>query len=356
MTESKRHPVEEVHERLSAEEIASDSLLAATHLHRYEFAAELVKGLRVLDLCCGTGYGARILAKQAVAVRGVDIDAESIATARRELEGRPFGTSVNLEQGDALEALNDLDPGGCDAIVCFEGIEHVPDPGALADAMARLAQHGKRLIVSLPNTRGFDEENPFHLAEFGYEEAIDLFDRFGEPTVLSQFLAEGSLLLKPNNSDGALEGQLVPPAQPAPEWANNWLAVVNVPPDELSQVQARLQIGVSANHNGYMRVLERANTELERANARLMRRWLGVHDAAAALTERRVTEAEARTEQLERRLALEIEVAKRNDRYFQDARRALQSPRYQAVDRLRDLLLAVPGAAFLMKRLGQILR
>lgn len=347
------NPVEEVQERLTLADVAAESLLASTHLHRYEFAAALVEGRRVLDLCCGTGYGSRILAGRAAAVRGVDIDRETVAVARREAGQGERDAPVDFEQGDALDYLTALDPSGCDAVVCFEGIEHVPDPVAVVDALAGLARRGTRLIVSLPNSHGFEEENPFHLTDFGYEEAMALFARLGEPVVLSQYLAEGSLLLGGSAPGRDLDGRLVGDAEPEPQWANHWLAVVNVPRDELRRAVARLRIGASANNNEYMRTLERANQELELANQRLARARLGVHDAAAATVlhkyARRAIEAEARAEQLEQRLAIEVEVAKQNDRYFQDARRALSAPRYRAVDAVRDVVLAIPGLRWLLR-------
>jgi 2-polyprenyl-3-methyl-5-hydroxy-6-metoxy-1,4-benzoquinol methylase len=348
--------VEDAQERLSREDIAAEGLLASTHLHRYELASELVHGLRVLDLCCGTGYGSQILARRAVAVTGVDNDAETIAAAQRQLEQNAGGERIDFSHADAIEYLERVSGDAYDAVVCFEGIEHVPDPVAVVDGMARLARRGARVIVSLPNSRGFNEENPFHVTDFGYEEAMDLLTRLGEPVVLSQFLAEGSLLTEAE-PDREVVGRLVGDAQPTPEWANNWVAVVNVPSDELRRAVARLRIATSAHHNEYMRDLERANRELERANGRLARAWLGVHDAAAASVmhryESRAQEAEARVEYLEQRLELEIEIAKQNDRYFQEARVALAAPRYRAVDKLRDLVLVVPSGRRLVRAMSR---
>lgn len=311
----------------------------------------------MLDLCCGTGYGSRILAGRADAVRGVDIDGETIAIARRDVGG-PLDAEVEFVEADALQHLDELDPSAFGAVVCFEGIEHVPDPVPLVTAMGRLARHGTRLIVSLPNSRAFGEENPYHLTDVGYEQANELFQRLGDPVVLSQYLTEGSLLVDGDDLGSELVGRLVAHERPSPEWANNWVAVVNVPHEELRRVTARVRLTASANNNEYMRTLERANSELERANRRLARGWLGVHDAAAATVlhryGRRATQAEARVEELERRLAIEIEVAKENDRLFQQARRALASPRYQAVDRGRDLVMAIPGAGRLLRTLWRL--
>ncbi|MCE1185308.1 MAG: class I SAM-dependent methyltransferase, partial [Rhodocyclales bacterium] len=48
------------------------------HLHRYVLAAGAVKGLRVLDVACGEGYGSAILASAARSVTGVDISADAV--------------------------------------------------------------------------------------------------------------------------------------------------------------------------------------------------------------------------------------------------------------------------------------
>src|SRR5438552_8798835 len=53
----------------------------AEHIGRYRFAAEAVRGKRVLDVACGSGYGCAILAETAAEVVGVDISAEAVAHA-----------------------------------------------------------------------------------------------------------------------------------------------------------------------------------------------------------------------------------------------------------------------------------
>ena len=60
-----------------------EELLAAEHLARYEWAAALAPGRRVLDAGCGTGYGAHILAAAGAAhVTGVDTAGAVIEAAR----------------------------------------------------------------------------------------------------------------------------------------------------------------------------------------------------------------------------------------------------------------------------------
>src|SRR4029450_12344424 len=56
--------------------------LAYEHLHRYAFARQFVSGRRVLDLGCGLGYGAELLAPSAHEVVSLDRDHETIRQAR----------------------------------------------------------------------------------------------------------------------------------------------------------------------------------------------------------------------------------------------------------------------------------
>jgi 2-polyprenyl-3-methyl-5-hydroxy-6-metoxy-1,4-benzoquinol methylase len=44
------------------------------HLHRYAIARDYVKDKIVLDIACGEGYGSNLLAENATAVTGIDID------------------------------------------------------------------------------------------------------------------------------------------------------------------------------------------------------------------------------------------------------------------------------------------
>jgi hypothetical protein len=87
--------------------------------------------------------------------------------------------------------------------------------------------------------------------------------------------------------------------------------------------------------SGYVRFLEGANRSLSEANARLARERLGVHDSAAAAVIAELQE--------QRRIAQE------NYDSMLQARAALQAPRYRAVDRLREIVFALPGLSTLFR-------
>ncbi len=52
------------------------------HLARYLFASKLCRGKRVLDLACGTGYGAAEMAAYASTVTGVDKSTDALSHAQ----------------------------------------------------------------------------------------------------------------------------------------------------------------------------------------------------------------------------------------------------------------------------------
>jgi SAM-dependent methyltransferase len=128
---------------------------------RYAFAARYARAGRILDLACGVGYGTRILADRAdpgATLLGVDVSEAAIAHAREHYAGE----RVAFETGDAM-ALRD--PGGFDAIVSIETVEHLPDPTGFVARLVGLLRPGGVLVASVPVTPSVDA-NPFHLHDF----------------------------------------------------------------------------------------------------------------------------------------------------------------------------------------------
>ncbi len=100
-----------------------------------------IDGGRVLDMGCGTGSLAGVVAPQRYL--GVDIDAESVRLARRRHPEHTFLTLDEFHDGRTLP--------GFDLIVALAVIEHVPEPGPW---LARLAAHlnpGGRIVLTTPH-------------------------------------------------------------------------------------------------------------------------------------------------------------------------------------------------------------
>lgn len=140
------------------------------HLVRYDFARSHTQGADVLDLGCGCGYGAYVLATQgARTVVGADVAPEAVEYARRRYQA----PNLTFEVMDAT-ALTFPDQ-RFTAVVCLEVFEHVQDYMALLREAARVLTPGGVLVLSTPNrliwSPGRDVPiNPWHVREFEREE------------------------------------------------------------------------------------------------------------------------------------------------------------------------------------------
>jgi SAM-dependent methyltransferase/prefoldin subunit 5 len=149
-----------------------DAAIAYEHLHRYAFAAGLVKGKRVLDLASGEGYGSKILAGSASSVVGVDIDAETVRHASEK-----YGADNLRFIPGAITEVPIFEDHSFDAIVCFEAVEHIDDHEKLLREVRRLLRAGGLFVVSTPNKEEYDEDNRFHVKELSIEEFRALLSR-----------------------------------------------------------------------------------------------------------------------------------------------------------------------------------
>lgn len=99
-------------------------------------ATDVRGGSRVLEVCCGLGYGVGAALGRNAEAWGIDIAPAMIEIARVRYPAASFS------QGDA----EPLDFGGTtfDAVICSFGLNHLPNPeGALAEARRVLRPGGK---------------------------------------------------------------------------------------------------------------------------------------------------------------------------------------------------------------------
>jgi len=264
-------------ERLSPAQAREPSLLGLMHVHRYKLAAELCAGRRVLDLCCGTGYGMRILARTAASVHGVDSDEGSLGLARGETEGL---ANVSLELADPLGVLERPLERDFDAIVLFEGLEHLADTERALAALRARIEAGIGLVISVANGRGFD-----------YERATGALESLGMDEILLQFQAEGSVIGSPE-AEG-VEAELRSRERAAPEHCNYLIGIANLAEAAHSRpASTQMQISAAPAPNTHVLQLEEENRQLARANLRLARERVGIADSAAAAALERLRRAE----------------------------------------------------------------
>ncbi len=103
-------------------------------------AAEVERGMRVLDAASGPGYVAAACAERGADVVGVDVTAEMVSLARTLCPGLEF------RQADA-EQLPFVD-GSFDAVIANFLILHVGRPEQVAAGLARVLRPGAKLALS----------------------------------------------------------------------------------------------------------------------------------------------------------------------------------------------------------------
>jgi 2-polyprenyl-3-methyl-5-hydroxy-6-metoxy-1,4-benzoquinol methylase len=148
------------------------------HINRYMWVSRFVQDKEVLDLACGAGYGAVCLIKDgnAKSVLGGDVSEESI---RYCVAKHGVGDRIDFERIDA--ELMDLSR-TFDAIVSFETIEHLADPGAFLSNAIRHLKSGGEFFISTPiSTQVFDSSpaNSYHVREWGAEKFIEFIEEHG---------------------------------------------------------------------------------------------------------------------------------------------------------------------------------
>lgn len=143
------------------------------HGMAYVHALPLVRGRTVADLCCGTGYGTRLLSESAISVIGFDYSKDAIDYNNgRKLPNTEF----------ILADVETLDIPDVEVITCMQGLEHLDDPKALIQKNL-----DKMWVFALPNDQDDTNEHHHHKIDvstiqdwFGDNVSIRLFDDSGQ--------------------------------------------------------------------------------------------------------------------------------------------------------------------------------
>lgn len=127
------------------EQLARIDWYYAADKHEFAYARQRIPaGSRVLEVGCGPGFFGASLS-------GYDyLGLEFNPTARAQATGR----GLRVEATDVAEVAR-REPGAFDAVVSFQVLEHVADPGAFLESCAALVRPGGRLIVSVPSADSF---------------------------------------------------------------------------------------------------------------------------------------------------------------------------------------------------------
>lgn len=118
------------------------------HWQGDECSRRPLDGKTALDVGCGAGLLAEPLARLGAKVTGVDASPEVIAVARDHAAA--MGLEIDYRAGDVQEI-----EGRFDLITSMEVIEHVADPAAFVQALARRLAPNGLLVMSTPNATGW---------------------------------------------------------------------------------------------------------------------------------------------------------------------------------------------------------
>ncbi|MFB9067150.1 class I SAM-dependent methyltransferase [Pseudofulvimonas gallinarii] len=136
------------------------------HIASYRFARDYCAGKRVLDLGCGSGYGAASLAGTAESIVAVDISREAIEFASERYRA-PNLSFRQIHAGSALPFADET----FDVVLSFQVIEHVADEAGYLREARRVLKPGGHMIIVTPDRRlrllPFQKPwNRWHLREY----------------------------------------------------------------------------------------------------------------------------------------------------------------------------------------------
>lgn len=159
------------------------------------FRTELA-GKAVLDVGCGGGILSEALAVEGARVTGIDMGDAPLAAA--EFYRLKTGSPIDYRHTSA-ELLAETESGFYDVAVCYELLEHVPDPRSVVAACGRLVKPGGDIFFATLNRN----IKSFLFAIIGAEYLLGLvpkgthsFRRFIKPSELTAWAENAGLRLQ----------------------------------------------------------------------------------------------------------------------------------------------------------------
>lgn len=136
------------------------------HIASYAFAEQFCAGKIILDLGCGSGYGAARIGEHAEKVHGVDVDEDAVAFAQQRYS-RDNVSFSKIEGGRALPFAD----ASFDVVLSFQVIEHVWDDGGYLREAQRVLKPGGVIVLVTPDRKhrllpGQRPWNRWHVREY----------------------------------------------------------------------------------------------------------------------------------------------------------------------------------------------
>lgn len=139
---------------------------------RFLILAGDVKGKRILDVGCGDGVLAHMLADRGAEVVGADASQEAITFARLKIAKKQ---KLRFEVGSAYGIQSPDNT--FDIVLSSELIEHLQEPGQFLHELNRVWNGSGPLLVSTPIKLSYKPMDDNHVREYYVEEYMDLLSR-----------------------------------------------------------------------------------------------------------------------------------------------------------------------------------
>ncbi len=155
-----------------------------------------LKGKKILDVGCGGGILSESMAAEGAKVTGIDMAEAGLEVAKLHL--LESGLDVDYQR-IPVEELAEQHAGEFDIVTCLEMLEHVPDPGSIIKACAKLVKPGGEVFFSTINRN----TKSYLFAIVGAEYILKLlpqgthdWDKFIQPSEMDEAARAASLSLK----------------------------------------------------------------------------------------------------------------------------------------------------------------
>lgn len=124
----------------------------------YQLLLEQVgaKPMTVLDVCCGTGNVAELLARESYHVTGFDLSSPMIEVARKKAEKKGLAIDYHVADATKLKLGREFDA----AYSFFDSLNYITEVAALARAIKRVGEHvskGGTFVFDLNTEYAFEK-------------------------------------------------------------------------------------------------------------------------------------------------------------------------------------------------------
>lgn len=164
------------------------------HLHRYFLARHLCRGMDVLDIASGEGYGSALLAQTARSVIAIELNQSAVEHAAHSYQR----DNLSYKKGDARQI--DLPDSSMDCVISFETIEHFYEHEQFCAEVHRVLRPDGIFVVSSPDKDIYSPANgptnPYHVKELTKGEFHKLLSKyFATICMMAQRAMIGSVIV-----------------------------------------------------------------------------------------------------------------------------------------------------------------